>query len=92
MSLSMTHSSAKSPEDMSSPDESKSEWTEQLDLQIPADAAKIELDEEDQNDLNAEAWFLVGKLLDFRMKKELRAQLLHLHARLEETLGWYKRN
>ena len=88
----MKHSSAEKPVDMCNQGESSTEWPEHLDSQIPRDEAKIELDEEDQNDLNSDAWFVLNQVVELRMKPELRSDIIKLIDRLEETLGWYKHN
>lgn len=88
----MKSSSAESQGAMSEPSEKPTDWPEHLDLEIPKDEAKIELDEEDQNDLNAQAWYVLGKVSELRMSKRLHQEVVDLHKRFEEVLGWYKRN
>lgn len=78
--------------DMFEASESSSETLTALDEKIPQLPALVELDEDDQNSLNTDAWLLLNSLAEVRLNKVIRERVLKLAARFEEALGWYITN
>lgn len=88
----MKHLSPKSKEDPLGQEENSTEMLELLDYQIPRTYPEISLDEIDVEDLIAEAYYVMSKLVNLRMTAELRSDTIKIFRRLEESLTWYKIN
>ncbi len=54
----------------------------------PATLPEIEADSEDQAEIAAQCFYLLGLVLPLVKAKQLRGDLLQLQKRCEETLGW----
>jgi hypothetical protein len=65
---------------------------EQPNLQLPEELepAKVELDEEDQQELLCDCHGFLAEVLDRKNPQWLQAEGLKLLSRLEEVLSWYK--
>lgn len=86
----MKHSSAESRDDMFGQSESELETKLALAVEAPSTEAKVELDEECQYDLNSDLHSALGWVLEMKMGKAKKSELLKLQKRLEEVLEWYK--
>lgn len=54
----------------------------------PVTLPEIEADSEDQEEIAAQCFYLIGLVLPLVKAKQLRGDLLQLQKRCEETLGW----
>ena len=88
----MKRRSVENQPDLTSHSENSTERLDSLEDMIPRDEAKEELDEEDIEDILVDAYYLLGLVVDLRMKPLVKSDIIRLRKRIEEGLCWYKRN